>query len=161
MTTETLPRSPEDHSRAVAHALQCVLTDLIDLSLIGRHAHWNVRGANFIAVHRLLDELVHDWRELGDEVAERIAALGFSPAGQVERIADCTELDPVPAGPLSDGAVVTLLLTRVTSVIHRASGARQDVESSDAVTDDLISDVLRALEKHRWFLRAQRETGAA
>jgi starvation-inducible DNA-binding protein len=157
MTTKTVPRSPEDHSRAVTYALQSVLTDLIDLSLIGKHAHWNVRGANFIAVHRLLDELVDDWRRLSDEVAERIAALGSSPDGQVER----TKLDPVPAGPLSDAAAVTLLFMRVASVIHRASAARQDVESSDAVTDDLISDVLRVLEKHRWFLRAQRETGVA
>ena len=163
MSTDATPTltTPEEHTRAVVHALQGVLVDLIDLSLLGKHAHWNVRGPNFLAVHRLLDELVDDWRRLGDEVAERVAALGFSPDGQVERIAERTRLEPMPAGPLSDSGVVTLFLTRVTAAIHRASTARQQVESSDAVTDDLISDVLRVLEKHRWFLRAQRDTGAA
>jgi len=153
--------SSHQHTRAVAHALQGVLVDLIDLSLLAKHAHWNVRGTNFLPIHRLLDELVDDWRRLEDEVAERMAALGASPDGQVERVAARTLLEPLPAGPLSDSAVVTLLLVRVTSVIHRASTARQEVESSDAVTDDLVSDVLRALEKHRWYLRAQRDVGEA
>lgn len=157
----TSPDTPEEHARAVAHALQGVLVDLIDLSLLGKHAHWNVRGVNFVSVHRLLDEFVEDWRRLGDEVAERAAALGFSPDGQLEAIAERTRLEPLPAGPLSDTGVVRLMLVRVTAVVDRAAAAREMVESSDAVTDDLLSDVLRVLEKQRWFLRAQRDTGVA
>jgi DNA-binding ferritin-like protein len=43
--------------QAVAVELQAMLVDLLDLTLIGKHAHWNVEGPHFRSVHRELDEL--------------------------------------------------------------------------------------------------------
>ena len=37
--------------QAVAIELQEMLVDLIDLSLIGKHVHWNVEGRLFRSVH--------------------------------------------------------------------------------------------------------------
>lgn len=41
--------------QAVAVELQSMLVDLLDLSLIGKHAHWNVEGRMFRSVHQELD----------------------------------------------------------------------------------------------------------
>jgi starvation-inducible DNA-binding protein len=73
------------------------LVDLLDLALIGKHAHWNVEGRLFRSVHEELDELVDAWRRLADDVAERAVTIGASPDGQVEAIAGATELEPFPA----------------------------------------------------------------
>jgi starvation-inducible DNA-binding protein len=65
--------------RAGAAQLQGALVDLLDLTLIGKHAHWNVEGRLFRSVHRELDELVDAWRRLADEVAERAVTIGACP----------------------------------------------------------------------------------
>src|ERR1041384_8598887 len=67
--------------------LQSALIDLIDLSLIGKQAHWNVIGKNFRSVHLQLDELVVIARNAADQVAERAAALGVTPNGTAKTIA--------------------------------------------------------------------------
>ncbi|MGH3266249.1 MAG: hypothetical protein ACRDNS_30130, partial [Trebonia sp.] len=50
------------HRHKVAIELQGMLVDLVDLALIGKHAHWNVEGRHFRSVHHELDELVDAWR---------------------------------------------------------------------------------------------------
>ena len=51
-------RSHRNNVREVGEALQEVLVDLVDLSLVGKHLHWNVEGLTFRSVHLQLDELV-------------------------------------------------------------------------------------------------------
>ena len=53
----TSPLSDSDRD-AVGTVLQASLVDLVDLSLIGKQAHWNVIGKNFRSIHLQLDELV-------------------------------------------------------------------------------------------------------
>ena len=74
----TSPLSDADRD-AVGAVLQAALVDLVDLSLIGKQAHWNVIGKNFRSIHLQLDELVTLARTAADQVAERAAALGVTP----------------------------------------------------------------------------------
>src|SRR3954453_9703811 len=67
-------RHPE--RQAIGAALQSALVVLTDLALAGKHAHWNITGPHFLALHRQLDQLVDAWREAADSVAERAVALG-------------------------------------------------------------------------------------
>ena len=61
--------------------LQQQLSTYNDLHLTLKHIHWNVVGPNFIGVHEMIDPQVELVRGYADEVAERIATLGFSPQG--------------------------------------------------------------------------------
>ena len=71
------------HARQEAgHLLQLTLVELIALSLIGKQLHWNIAGPGFRDLHLHLDELVDEWRELSDVVAERAVAVGFPPDGR-------------------------------------------------------------------------------
>jgi starvation-inducible DNA-binding protein len=148
-------RSRRNDVREVGEALQEVLVDLVDLSLVGKHLHWNVEGLTFRSVHLQLDELVDSWRAMSDEVAERAAALGFAPDGQAAAVARASRIDAFPAGRITDRDVVSGLTGRLADVIDRARYAMAAVR--DSISEDLLIDVIRTLEKQHWTLRAQRD----
>src|SRR3990170_8525546 len=78
--------------------LQASLAELIDLSLIGKQAHWNVVGPNFRSIHLQLDEIVDTARLSSDRVAERIATLGSVAEGRSGPVAANSKLPAFPDG---------------------------------------------------------------
>src|ERR1700733_5465492 len=62
-------------SAKLTKSMQSVLVDLVELSLQGKQAHWNVVGKNFRDLHLQLDEIVEAARIFSDEVAERLRAM--------------------------------------------------------------------------------------
>ena len=141
--------------QAVAVELQDMLVDLTDLSMIGKHVHWNVEGRLFRSVHHELDDLVDAWRILSDDVAERAVTIGASPDGQVETIAGATRLDPVPPGHLNDRQVLRAIGDRIADVARRTRQRIDRVAVADPVTCDLLVGTAGTLEKQLWMVRAQ------
>jgi starvation-inducible DNA-binding protein len=129
---------------AVGEELQLVLQDLIDLSLIGKQLHWSVVGAAARSVHLFLDELVEEWRELADVVAERAVTLGFVPDGQSSAVATGSRVEPVVVRSVPDHAVVWEL------------ARLESIGAADLVTQDVLIRVVGTLEKQQWLLRVQR-----
>jgi starvation-inducible DNA-binding protein len=151
-----LPALAEPHERgAVANELQATLHELIDLALIGKQLHWAVVGPAFRPVHLHLDELVESWHALADAVAERAVALGYVPDGQVRAVAAGSQLRPVSEGALEDHIVVRELAHRVAVVSELARERMDRLGEIDAVSQDVLIDVVRALEEQQWMLRAQ------
>jgi starvation-inducible DNA-binding protein len=107
-----------------------MLVDLIDLALIGKQAHWNVEGRQFRSLHLELDELVDDWRTLGDEVAERAVTIGAAPDGHAETVAGSSDIEPLPAGALGDQAIIEALAIRLADATART---RKRIERSAGV----------------------------
>jgi starvation-inducible DNA-binding protein len=145
--------------QAVAVELQATLVDLLDLTLIGKHLHWNVEGRHFRPLHHELDEQVAAWRKLSDDVAERAVTIGASPDGQAETIAGATELEPLPTGHLSDQQVMKAMGDRVAAAAMRARERIDRVAVVDPVTCDLFVRVSATLEKQLWIIRAQTAQG--
>lgn len=81
MVAYTLPGMKSDDADKLIALLQDRLNSLNDLALTLKHVHWNVVGPGFMAVHTMLDPQVDAVRAMVDDTAERIAALGGSPAG--------------------------------------------------------------------------------
>jgi starvation-inducible DNA-binding protein len=137
-------------------ALQGALVDLLDLSLQGKQAHWNVSGPLFREVHLQLDEVVDLARGHADTVAERAAALGFSPDGRAGTIAQDRALPDVGPGRLSDQKVID----EFTDVLEQASARMRErvdeTDRTDLVTQDLLIAITADLEKQAWFFRSHR-----
>ena len=155
-TSTYLPALEVPHEReGVGQELQATLLELLDLSLIGKQLHWTVVGPLFGPLHLQLDELVESWRELSDTVAERAVALGFIPDGQAEAVAAESQLAPVARDSLEDHVVVRDLTHRVAEVSERVRNRMNRLGDADVVSQDVLIEVVRELEKQQWMLRAQ------
>jgi starvation-inducible DNA-binding protein len=151
-----LPTLPLPQEReGVGRELNAVLVELVDLSLIGKQLHWAVSGPLFTSLHLQLDELVNSWRALADIVAERAVALGFVPDGQAQTVAAASQLAPVPQGPIEDHVVVREITGRLADASERFRSRLEAFGEADLVSQDVLIEVVRELEKQQWMLRVQ------
>ncbi len=144
-----------DVRRQVAAELQPVLADLIDLSLQGKQAHWNVVGPFFPAIHAQLDVVVEDARTWSDTVAERIVALGLPAQGQARDVGDGSDLQSLPKDMIRDRDTARLVTERLAAAAARAHHAADRLGDRDSVSQDILLEVAHGLEKHLWMFRAQ------
>jgi starvation-inducible DNA-binding protein len=153
----------QDHHPTLRHPdreglggeLQGALTVLIDLSLLGKQAHWNVTGPHFRALHLQLDEMIDAWRDAADAVAERAAALGHAPDGRAATVAARSGLEPLPEGPLPDHLVVKAFTRLLTDAVGTIRERMDRIEDVDTVTADLLHGIVAGLEENLWMVRVQ------
>jgi len=155
-TSSYLPPLAIPHEReGLGRELEAVLHELVALSLIGKQLHWAVVGPAFRPVHQHVDELVDSWRDLADQVAERAVALGYIPDGQPAAMAAGSRVAPVARAGVEDHAVVRELTRRIADVSERVRQRMELIGDIDLVSQDVLIDVVRELEKQQWMLRAQ------
>jgi starvation-inducible DNA-binding protein len=144
----------ENRTRLVA-LINHQLADLTDLYTQLKHAHWNVKGPEFISLHELFDRLAVQVNGLIDEVAERATALGGVALGTARMVAEQTRLPEFPPDTFVNHAVTTALAERYA---HVAATTRRAIDESgeldDQDTADLFTEVSRELDKGLWFLEA-------
>jgi starvation-inducible DNA-binding protein len=155
-STQThLPSLGEHQRDDVGTQLQATLVELIDLSLFGKQLHWSVTGPLFRPLHEQLDELVDSWRELSDVVAERAIAIGHFIDGQSAMVAASSSLARVERGELDGHVVVRELSGHVADVAERVRERMDRMGEIDAASQDVLIEVVRALEQQLWMIRVQ------
>ena len=150
-----LPALEQHRREEVGRQLQATLVELVDLSLLGKQLHWSVVGIPFRPLHEHLDELVDAWRELADTVAERAVALGFSPDGQAAAVAAGSNIPAVERGMLEADIVVRELVQRLADVAECNRTRMDRLGELDLASQDVLIEVVRALEQQLWMLRVQ------
>lgn len=153
-TRTTRMNVPEHIRQNMAELLNRNVTDLTDLLVQTKLAHWNVRGSHFIAYHKLFDELAGDLISLVDTVAERATALGAIAGVPVQSIASQTSLPVWPLQTTLDSSVLESLIERWAIVANNVREAIVTSEEADPDTSDLFTEVSRQLDKDLWFLEA-------
>jgi starvation-inducible DNA-binding protein len=146
---------PEKARRRIAELLSARLADAIDLKLQAKHAHWNVKGPQFVALHELFDQLASDLDGPVDDMAERITALGGTADGTLAGVAHRTSLDAYPAD-LSGGRDHLEALAGAFAAfgkrVRRAIGEADKL--GDEGTADLFTGISRQVDKQLWLLEA-------
>lgn len=135
--------------------LQAVLVDLIELSLQGKQAHWNVVGTNFRDIHLQLDEIVDVARLASDTIAERMRALQSVPDGRTDTVVATTTLPSFPAGEQTTGEIVSLVTDRIAAAVATMRGVHDDVDDDDPASADLLHVIIDDLEKNAWMLSVE------
>ncbi|WP_344063209.1 DNA starvation/stationary phase protection protein [Microbacterium pumilum] len=153
--TQTTPATSADPTAAAAAAqfLTPVVLGMQALAVNGKQAHWNVRGANFIAIHELLDTLVDHAQDGADLAAERIVALGLPIDARVSAVAAKTTT-AVPAGFTQWEDMIRAVIADMDAVIGDVKTAIDGLDEVDLSSQDIAIQIAESLEKDRWFLFA-------
>ncbi|MET8292208.1 DNA starvation/stationary phase protection protein Dps [Streptomyces sp. NPDC051639] len=154
----TVPGITVQDAGSLIELLQQRLHALNDLHLTLKHVHWNVVGPHFISVHEMLDPQVDRVRDMADDVAERLAALGGVAHGTPGALVEGRTWDDYSVGRADAIAHLGALDLVYTGVIQDLRTAIKTVEDVDPVTEDLLIEQLRDLEQFQWFVRAHLET---
>ncbi len=151
-TKNDLPTKTRD---AVVKVLNERLADSIDLMMQSKQAHWNVKGANFIALHELFDKIVESSEEWIDDIAERAVALGGVAHGTVRVAAKKSNLSEYPLN-IKAGADHVEALSNALATYGKAIRAAIDATDKlgDAGTADLFTGISRDVDKYLWFVEA-------
>jgi starvation-inducible DNA-binding protein len=131
------------------------LADCLDLQMQTKQAHWNVRGAEFIALHKLFDEIHEEIEGYSDTIAERSAQLGGTAAGTARSVAAKSSLAEYPLAISAGRDHVSALADALAAFGLLARQAIDDAnEYGDAVTADLFTKVTRGIDKWLWMVEA-------
>src|SRR5438477_1351093 len=116
------------------------LADCIDLQTQTKHAHWNVKGPNFIALHEVFDKINEDVEDYVDDIAERAVQLGGIAEGTARMAAKRSSLSEYPANTLDGRAHVESLSSILAAFGKSVRRAISDAnEIGDLDTADLFT----------------------
>ena len=134
------------------------LADATDLMLQSKQAHWNVKGATFIALHELFDKVNESAEEWVDLIAERIVQLGGTAEGTVQATAKRTSMAPYPLEITSGRDHVDTLSSALASFGKRVRSAIDKTgKAGDADTADIFTEISRDVDKYLWFVEAHNQ----
>ncbi len=146
---------PVEIRSQVVGLLNLRLADAIDLKMQAKHAHWNAKGKEFFALHQLFDGIAGHCEQQSDMVAERVTALGGIAKGTAKVVVQNSSVPDYDLGATTGEQHVRAL---VKSVASFAARLRTDInftdELGDKATADVLTEVVREVDKDLWFLEA-------
>ena len=135
--------------------LNARLADAIDLALLTKQAHWNLKGPQFIAIHEMLDGFRTTVDGHVDTIAERAVQLGGMAQGTIQTVAEKTTLKAYPTNISKTKDHLAALIDAYSTAAKAARAAIDEAdEAGDADTADIFTAFSRDLDKSLWFLEA-------
>ncbi len=135
--------------------LNARLADAIDLALLTKQAHWNIKGPQFIGIHLMLDDFRKAVDVHVDTIAERAVQLGGTAFGTAQTVAEKTTLKPYPTNIYKTKDHLAALIEHYGAVANSIRAAINEAdEAGDADTADIFTAFSRELDKSLWFLEA-------
>jgi len=129
------------------------LADAVDLQLHCKHAHWNVKGPNFIALHQLFDQVNESVEDYIDLVAERAVQLGGIANSTSHVVATWAHMPENDSASEKDYVQsLSGALASFGKIAREAIGKSNEL--GDAVSADIFTEISRGVDKWLWMVEA-------
>jgi len=148
------PASKTEDLPASIKALQTTLTELQQLALQTKQAHWNVSGTLFYPLHELLQDHYTGISKYADECAERLLAIGVSSDGRASNIVRNSQIPEYPGGFTDDAAVIKWFTITYLTADRVTQAGIKATEKTDPTTSNLLQSIDDGLAKYQWQMRA-------
>jgi starvation-inducible DNA-binding protein len=143
----------------VIEILEDTVIRTVNLYLLTKMAHWNIKGPAFRSLHELFDEVAEHLRLHADTLAERAAALGAVADINASALAEqngMPRLDPtIRDGYDLTGELCARLGTHAAAL--RKSLERVGEELCDYGSEHLMAEILTVVDKDLWILESHLE----
>lgn len=144
----------EDKARIVS-IIHRDLASCLDLAAMCKQAHWNVKGHNFIAIHRLFDEIYEYLAGVADTLGERIAAYGHTALSGAKYIIDNSYINPYPDYITHCDEHCMGIAERLATLANTYSQSINELDSiGSKVTSNVYQDIVFNLDKYLYFVEA-------
>ncbi len=127
-------------------------TDLADAYVLYHQLHkhhWNVEGAEFLEIHRFLQEVYEDVEDAADAVAERLQALGGVPHASMTALSEHATVEPEDEDVYDIRTSLENDLEMMGNIIE---SYRQHIELAEGLGDYATAEMLRGqletIEEH-------------
>lgn len=116
-----------------------------------RNFHWNIEGSDFFELHEEFEKEYNQAMETIDQLAERIRVFGIKPNMNLSEVIKKADIKEIDGESTSIGMV-----SEVLKDFEKLHNSMLDVltaalDNGDTVTEQLITDKMRYLEKRNWM----------
>lgn len=121
-----------------------------------RKFHWNIKGDNFMELHKLLETHYEEIAINIDDIAERVSQLGGIAIGTANEFISLSSIKENPGkNPAKNELMLKELLNDHETIIKslRSDIEKADENFKDIGTADFLTDLIRGHEKLAWTLR--------
>lgn len=133
-------------------ALNKILANMIDMAMITKQAHWNMKGTGFIGVHELLDECTDNLRDAYDLIAEFIASRDQIALGTSDYVNVSSVLPSYPTDIIDVKDHVEQLSAHYRLLIGFIESVVPDLNND--TEQNFIQDIIQDLRKMHWKVRS-------
>jgi starvation-inducible DNA-binding protein len=142
-----------DSREPLVKLMQPLLASLQDFQSQVRFCHWNLKGPQFIALHKHFDDLYALVDTMIDDMGERIITIGGIARGLLRDALEMTRLKEPKYSGFTAQIMVPVLADACATVANECRSAIAKANDyDDALTVDLLTQTARELEKQHFLL---------
>ena len=145
---------PQKHAQISTDIISRILANAYILFLKTQNFHWNVKAIHFKPMHMLFEEQYKQLLEICDNLAERIATLGFRSPGSFQEFSKLTFIEENTKN-LADIEMLKILRKDYIQIIQYIRTNLDHIDNCrDEASMSLLGEILLKLEKNFWILNS-------
>jgi starvation-inducible DNA-binding protein len=144
----------KNHKGEILQSLSTLLASTYVFGLKVQGVHWNIVGPHFYSLHKLTEELYTELFKTGDEIAERIRALGQPVPATYGDYIKLSMIEEMGKNLNAEEMLKQLLADYETLARFAKESFKAADEALDIGTADFVTQLCSHYEKSAWMLRA-------